>query len=568
MCGVPEPELSSAADFRRYFGVLRKRKLVVLLALVVVAGVAFAVGSFQAPTYQAAALLLIQEPATSASGSVFGQNSQAQTNASVLVGTQIEIVTSRPVRDAVVKQLGASPSVAVSEVGQTQVIKVRASSASPERAAKVANAWANAYIDFTRTQDINSDLAATTQIQSKVDDLQKQIDALDGEVANASPADRATIVANVGAQRNSLVTQQGLFRQRLDQIQVDSSLRTGAAQLVTPASVPTSPFSPKPVRDAILGLAVGLILGVGLAFLLDYLDDSVSSVDDLERATSGLANLALIPQVTGWKAQDEPCLISVEEPTSAAAEAYRSLRTAIQFIGLDHAARIIQITSPNAEEGKTTTLSNLGVALANAGQRVCLCCCDLRRPRIHQFFGLDNASGLTSVILGHDSLSAAVQPVPNVDGLFLLASGPKPPNPSELLASPRAAEVIRALSTIYDVVLIDCPPVLPVTDAAVIAGIVDATLLAVAAGLSARREVTRAVQVLQQVHAPLIGTVLNGVTAETGGGYYRQSHYHRYEEFDDYTSRAAPASAEPKHIPSSGQDGEPAGPVEAVPAKN
>ena len=148
---------------------------------------------------------------------------------------------------------------------------------------------------------------------------------------------------------------------------------------------------------------------------------------------------------------------------------------------------------------------------------------------VHLFFGLNNLAGLTSVILGTDSLSEAVQPVPTIAGLFLLSSGPLPPNPSELLASPRASEVVRALAATYDVVLIDSPPVLPVTDSAVIAGIVDAVVLTIAAGETARREVSRTIQILEQVKAPLIGTVLNGVTAGTEDGYYQYSEYYQYE---------------------------------------
>ena len=278
--------------------------------------------------------------------------------------------------------------------------------------------------------------------------------------------------------------------------------------------------SPKPFRNILLGIIMGIILGVGAAFGKEYFDDSISSVEDATRATGGLPNLALIPQVATWKDGSQPLVISMDEPTSHAAESYRTLRTSLQFVGLDSTARVIQITSPNAEEGKTTTLSNLGVALANAGQRVCLCCCDLRRPRIHSFFGLENALGLTSAILGDESVSGVVQRVPAVDGLFLMASGPLPPNPSELLASTRAAEVIQALAALYDVVLIDSPPVLPVTDAAVISRLVDATLVTITLGVTTGRTVSRALQILSQVRAPIIGTVVNGITSESDGSYY------------------------------------------------
>lgn len=538
---MTDDSASTDRDIRHYLRTLRRRKWAVAVVALVVTAAAVALSVVQTPIYQATANLLIQEPATTANSSVFSQTNQAQTNVSVLVGTQIEIVTSRPVRDAVAKQLGSAPPVSVAEVGQTEVVAVRGSSTNPARAAQVANAWSNAYISFTRTQDINSDVATAAQIQSQVTNLQKQIDAIDAQVAAAAPTDKATVEANLGPQRDNLVTQQGIFAQDLDELQVNSSLRTGAAQLVTPAQAPTSPSSPKPTRNALLGLGVGLLLGVSLAFVLEGFDECVTSLNDLDESSHGLPNLALIPQVTAWKARDEARVVSIDEPRSAAAEAYRTLRTAIQFVGLDHAARIIQITSPNATEGKTTSLANLGVALANAGQRVCLCCCDLRRPRIHEFFSLDNTVGLTSVILGETSLSSAIKSVPGTDNLSLLASGPQPPNPSELLASHRAGEVIAALATLFDVVLLDCPPVLPVTDAAVLSGVADATLLVVTAGVTARREVTRAVQVLEQVHAPLIGTVLNGVTAETGGGYYR---YSQYKPYGHYPTDAARPKAE------------------------
>jgi capsular exopolysaccharide synthesis family protein len=552
---VSQDDASADRDVRHYLHVLRRRKWGVIFTVFVVTAIPVGLSLAQTPVYRATADLLIQESATSGSRSVFGQTNQAQTNATVLVGTQMEIVTSRPVRDAVTKQLGTAPAVTVSEVGQTDVIRLLSTSTNARQAARVANAWANAYIDFTRTQDINSDLAAATQIQSKVVDLQNQINGIDAKVVAATPADKPSLESNLGPQRDSLVSQQGLFTQRLNQLQVDSSLRTGAAQLVTPAEAPKSPSSPKPIRNAELGIVVGLLLGMAVAFILDYFDDRVSSTDDLDRAAHNLPNLAVIPMVASWKIRNEAHVISVDEPTSAPAEAYRTLRTALLFVGLEHATRIIQITSPNAAEGKTTTLANLGVALANAGQRVCLCCCDLRRPRIHEFFGLQNAVGLTSVVLGEQSLSNAVQRVPAVDNLFLLASGPQPPNPSELLASPRASEVLSVLGTMFDVVLLDCPPILPVTDAVVIAGIADATLLTVTAGVTLRRDIARAIQILQQVHAPLIGTIFNGVTPETAGGYYRYSYYRSSSRVPDDPTHSVPEAPEPFEQPQGSQIG-------------
>jgi capsular exopolysaccharide synthesis family protein len=529
-------------SLHEFFTLLRRRRWMIALVVVVVAGGALGVSLLQRPVYEASALLLIEEPATASNTVLNPSDGQQETSGTLVVQTQMQIITSQPVIDAVTKQLGRDSSgVTVSEVGQTLVVRVTASSTSPSHAAAVANAYANQYITFTRGQDINSDIAAATQLKTQIDNLQTKINGIDAQVAAASGPNQATVQANLGPQRDNLVTQQGLFTEQLQQLEVEQSLRTGAAELVTPAAVPSAPVSPKPIRNAILGILAGLLLGVAAAYGFDYLDDSVKSVEDVANATRGLPNLGLIPQVSNWKETNETMVVSVTDPTSPTSEAYRTLRTSIQFVRLDHEARIIQVTSPSAAEGKTTTLANLGVALAQAGQRVCLCCCDLRRPRVHEFFGLDNEIGLTSTILGQHSLSSAIQDVPGIDGLRVLASGPLPPNPSELLGSPRAAEVIKTLAASFDTVLVDSPPVLPVTDAAVLSGVVDATLLTVSAGDTTTREIARALQILNQVHAPLIGTVINGVTSQTGGGYYiyGRNRYYRYEQAQRTSARKA-----------------------------
>jgi non-specific protein-tyrosine kinase len=222
-------------------------------------------------------------------------------------------------------------------------------------------------------------------------------------------------------------------------------------------------------------------------------------------------------------------VISLVEPTSSAAEAYRALRTSIQFLGLERPVRKLQVTSPSAEEGKTTTVANLGVALAAAGQRVVIVCCDLRRPRIHEFFGLSNEVGLTSVLLGRTSAEEACQRVPQLERLSLLASGPLPANPSEILLSSQTAGLLETIQSNADVVLLDCPPVLPITDAAALSPHVDATLVVASADNTSGRVVARALEVLEQVGAPIVGTVLNGVAVDDVYGYAYKYRYYRPE---------------------------------------
>jgi len=518
------PQDSHDVDLRDYLRVLRRRRVVVASAIVVIVAAALAASFLQTPVYQASADVLLQPRATE---SLFDPNTGQQTNPARQLDTEIEVIKSQPVETAVKQKLGSAPAVSVGGVGQTDVIRITATSTVPRKAADIANAYANAYVDFKRTQAVSDDLAASQQIQGKIDDLQKQIDQVSNQIASAGP-NRATAEQNLGPSRDALVNQQALFKSKLDQLGVDAAIRTGGAQLVTSATTPESPFKPTPARNGLIALVVGVILGVGLAFLFERLDDSIKDKEDVERVAQGVPTLGLIPVVASWKTREQPHVISLEDPNSSVAEAYRSMRTAVQFMGLDQPMHTLQITSPSAAEGKTTTLANLAVALARSGQRVVMVDCDLRRPRIHDFFEASNEVGFTSVLLGEVPLSEAVQEIPGERLLMLLASGMLPPNPSELLASQRTVQILGALQAESDVVLIDSPPMLPVTDAAVLSARVDATMVVTRAGTTSRRELARAIELLRQVDAPLVGTVLNGVADESAYGYaYNYRYYSR-----------------------------------------
>lgn len=503
-------------ELRDYLRVVRRRKWTIALVTLLVVGAAVGASLLQTPVYQGTAEVLLQARATD---SLFDPNTGQRNDPVRAVATEIQVLKSRPVRDLVRKELGSAPKVAAGAKGQTDVIEVKAESTDPERAALIANAYARSYIDFRRTQAVDDLLAAAEHIQAKIVDLQAQIDVLG---ASAAPTERnggRAAPADASQRRDQLLGQQALFRQKIDQLQVDAALKSGGAQLVTPAVAPTAPIRPTPARNGLLALVIGSMLGVGLAFLREHLDDAIRTKDDLERAAGGLPVLNVIPVVPGWKDRKKTVIVSVAQPRSAAAEAYRSIRTSVQFLGLDRPLRSLQITSPSASEGKTSTVANLAVALAAAGQRVIVVDCDLRRPRLHAFFGCSNAVGFTSVIVGDAPLSEALQRVEAVEGLQLLASGTPPPNPSEMLASARTTELLANLQAQADVVVVDCPPILPVTDAVILAGRVDATLVVVTATETHRRRLHQALETLAQVGAPLAGLVLNAAREEPGYGY-------------------------------------------------
>jgi polysaccharide biosynthesis transport protein len=532
-------------DLRQYLNVLRRRKVPIIAVTLLVVGAALVASLLQTPIYEASAEVLLQERA---SERIFSADQQVPQRDVSRVATAIEVMRSRSVVDAVEAALRESDPpidvdgelrvddlpLSIAAQGDTDVVRIAAEHEDPAQAAMIANTYARTYIAVRRELLVDDLLGAAERVQERLNVLEMQLAAvnepvadLDRRIADAASeaererlrAERDTVVENVAAQRQPLLAQRTSYAQQLDQLQLAGSIQTGGAQLVSQAQAPDEPVRPTPLRNAALALVLGALLGVGIAFLLEHLDDTVKDKDDLERSTEGLTALALVPTVSTWKDRSKPYVVSLREPTSPASEAYRSLRTSVQFLGLDKPLRLIQLTSANPGEGKSTTLSNLAVSLARAGQRVAVVCCDLRRPRIHEFFELDNSIGFTSVLLGQRSLSDALQPVPAEPGVTLLASGPIPPNPSELLSSSRAREVFGLLAAQFDVVLIDTPPVLPVTDGLIISSLVDATILVATAKRSTRKDTHRAMEVLRQVDAPLVGAVLNGVESEGLYGY-------------------------------------------------
>ena len=232
------------------------------------------------------------------------------------------------------------------------------------------------------------------------------------------------------------------------------------------ATVPTVPTTPKPKRDLAVGLLLGLIVGCGVAVLRDVLDTKVRSEADVQKVTDA----SVIARIGYDEDSPKHPLIVQSSPHSHRSEAFRRLRTNLQFLDLDDRPKTIVVTSSLSGEGKTTTAINLAITLADAGSRVALVDADLRRPSIAEYMGLEGEVGLTTMLIGQADLQDAIQPWGN-GSLHVLPSGQVPPNPSELLGSRSMANLLEQLTSQYDIVLIDTPPLLPVTDAAILAKI-------------------------------------------------------------------------------------------------
>jgi len=504
-------------DFRDYLNVIIRRKWLVVLAVLAMVGVTLGLSYAQTPIYSATGQLLLQ---ARASETIFGSDR----NAGASLETEIQIVTSQPVRNLVIERIGAAPLVTASAVGSSSVIEVQGESTDAQQVAATVNTYMQAYIDYRRQQAIDDLTDATGQIQPRIDELQGQINALNAQILEAPPLQRPAVESQFRPELEAKLSQQSVLEGSLEELRIQTQLSTGGARIQLSATAPTQPIRPTPLRTGLLAFPVALVFGLALVFLFEYLDDSIKSKEDLERVVGGTAPvLGLIPEIE-WKDRSKPQVVSALKATSPAAEAYRSLRTSVQFLGLDRQLGVLQVTSSVASEGKSTTLANLAVVMARTGAKVIVVDCDLRRPRIHHFFGVGNQVGLTSVVLGEVPLSAALQEVPGHEHLSVLASGPIPPDPSEFLASKRTTEILFSLRAQSSILLLDCSPVLPVTDATVLAPVADASLVVTKVGVTTRRQLHRTVEILNQVGAPLAGTVLNGVTSKSDVqlGYYYQ----------------------------------------------
>jgi capsular exopolysaccharide synthesis family protein len=504
---VVQPGASSASrssyQVHDLLRLLRRRwKLVAGITVVVVAA-GVGMTTLQKPIYAAHATLLITSTNET---DVFNPQQDQFGAAQRRVATESAVVKSSAVAALVKQQLGSAPPVTTTGASDADIITITARDSDPARATQIANAYANAYVDTKRKEGTDDLLAASKQVQDQVNALQQQINALDQQVQNAPADQRDAVSQSVDQRRSALLSEQAGFGQTSDQLQVRLALASGGASVVGPAAVPTTPVEPRPLRTGALALFLGLLLGIGAAFLRENVDDRIRNKEELERASDALPVLGVIDAYDSADALP----ITLTQPSSTCAEEYRTLRTAIQFLGLDRRLRVIQVTSPNLGEGKTTTIANLGVALACAGVNVCIVDCDLRRPRLAALFGLDSTVGFASVLLGQSTLDDALQ-ASEALGPFLriLPAGPIPPNPSELLASARMQKVVESLAERYDVVLIDTPPTLPVADAMVVSRMADAVLVVAAVGSTTRRNMHRALELMGTVSAPVIGSVLN-----------------------------------------------------------
>ncbi|HEY0816553.1 MAG TPA: polysaccharide biosynthesis tyrosine autokinase [Pseudonocardia sp.] len=449
---------------RDYLRVLREQWVVVLLAILICLGLAAAYFFIRPPQYTAKLTMYVSSQGADTTQAAF-QGAQLSQDR---VASYTELVTSPRVTGDVIAKLGL-----------------------PE------------------TPD---ELAAKMTATSKLDSV-----LIDVTVKDPSAQRAAQIVNAVGDVFPTLVGE----LERPTDPRLDAAV---AVRVVKPADPPILPSSAGIAVIGALGLLVGVALGIGCAFLRNALDVSIKSLTQLQEMV-GAPNLGIIAHDAG--VPKRPLTVH-DDPRSPWAEGFRQLRTNLQFVDVDNPRKILLITSSMPGEGKTTTVANLAIAMASAGNRVLLVEADLRRPRIAKLLGLDGSAGLTTVLTGKTRLDHVVQSW--AGGAFdILASGPLPPNPSELLGSKHMLGLLQGLRMQYDVVLIDSPPLLPVTDAAALAPITDGAILVCRYKQTTRVQIQSAMRALSAVSAPLLGTVFTMVPGRGLQGYAQYSSAYRMD---------------------------------------
>jgi len=423
--------------------------------------------------------------------------------------------------------------------------------------------------EHPQVRDLNTRIAATREnlvrelrlknrtIEGRAADLRHQIERA-REMQRGIPdvARQYTQMLRDLTINENLLTQ---LRTKLQEVQIKEKEQVEEVALVRPATEPTRPTNPaQTAGKGVVGLLIGLTIGLVLAFVLESMDTSIGTIQDVESYLE-VPVLGLIPNIDPSRdpslappAGDEedsilakmrPFLVCLLSPKSTIAEAFRSLRTNVEFQSLEKSVKTLCMTSSSLMEGKTTTAINLAIAAAQLGRKTLLVEADLRRPLVHHAFGIPRDPGLAEVIVGNKSWGECIRGVtdlmlgplglenlmasPNIDKLHILTSGTPPPNPAEFLNSQRMTELIGTFRQEFDLVIFDCSPILPVTDAAILASKMDGTLIVYRVGQTPRAALRRAKALLENVRGKVLGIVLTGVRAEVSPDY-EELEYYRY----------------------------------------
>jgi len=502
--------------------------------------VAYVYSSGEQKIYQASTTIFVQsnggtaaidalnfDPATSAS--LAASFSQLVTAAQVFLDTNTGMDKLYPGYDIANHYAGSSnPSASGS-----QELTLSVNDSDPRRAEAGVNALAGAFVAYVGSLENaayqRDEQSYTRQIAAdhgQVRTIQREIAAYKGPQAglNGLKSALSTDITTWQTAQSSAAS----FKASADSTEATLTV-------LNRAGLPSTPIAPDPKRTALVAAFLALVLAGAGIYVYDRFDESMKTPEEVEEV-AGVPILGTIPSFAAGLPKYD--LITADQPRSPISEAYRLLRTNIQFADVDRRSKVLLITSCVPGEGKSTTTGNLAQVFAESGKEVLVVDTDLRRPTLHRMFGVQAREGLTNILSGTDNLNGHGYVGEGLPNLKILASGPLPPNPADILGSNRMQALVGGMRTGRDVVLFDSPPILSVADASVLASMVDGVILVIDVGKTSRRDLARARESVEGVGGKLLGVVINRLSPRTSGQYY---YYYSHYYSNYYASNLGPS---------------------------
>lgn len=517
------PAPSTPTVILTWVGLLRAHwKFIGICAGVAVLG-SLVLGVLQAPMYQASTTVELSPISSVSSG---GGVSDAE------IQTELQMLGSAQVVALVTKEIGqVAPTSFAQTAPGSPIIRITSTSATADQTTATANAYAQVFAETVKASDLQRNNLAIAAVQARLDETNKKLVTV-GENPNAISTSTNPAIADLRAQQRTYLQQLSFLGDQA------SFINQGRVRVIDPASTFASTISPITLRKLLIAALLGAIAGAGIIIVREFFNDTVGNAEDFALASGGLTLLGSVPKDANWPESGETRIVLLQEPSSVIAESYRTIRTALQYVRVDQPVRLLQITSPQPQDGKTTTAVNLATAFAATGRKVLLVDLDLRRPRVHKFFDMPNDDGFTNLGMKSKTREQAIVQIAAVPGLSVMVSGPVPANPAELLENKATRDALTSLAKEYDVVIVDSPPILGLSDSLIISSIVDSTILVANSGVAKKRDLRAAVDYLNKVQAPLVGAIVNGVEISKGYGYSYGRYGDSYGSY--YSSYYAP----------------------------
>lgn len=536
--------LQENLHLKEYTDIIKRRRDIVILFFATTVLVV-TIGSFlMQPVYRATATLLIdpESPNVLTTTGMVEMQSQDYLAYKEYFQSQVEIITSYSLAKKVFDDLGIGKirkyakakepikaflkTVRVEPVRDTRLLKLSADNRDPELAAKIANHMAELYVMrnlyyISKSEILNLLKNEYLKLESKSTELAKVYKEGHPEMIKVKD-EMADILDRIEREKKSVYDYNDIeqYLKRGSQHEL-SGFKANNISIQDPAQKPITPIKPKKRLNIFLSILVGLFGGVGIAFLLEYLDDTAKTIDDVETVMKW-PFLVNIPDIeNGAELQDlEKDVFVNSKPKDPVSEVYRSLRTRIFFSSTEeHPLKCLMITSSGPQEGKTITLCNLGIAISQNKKKVLLVDADMRKPRLHDVFKRENNTGLSNYLSGQSSFSDVIQKT-DIENVSLVSGGILPPNPSELLGSHKIKEFIEKAKESFDVVLVDTPPIGIVTDAAILSREVDGTIMIIQSGKPSKRLLAHIYRLLTDAKAKVVGVVINRIAVTNRDLYY------------------------------------------------